>query len=291
MDIGDKYNMLKCVKYVGSDKRGRKFLFKCDCDKEVEYTGTYVKNNYYKSCGCMKHNKNKDEDILNSKYHRLKPIKRVENIRRGKAFLCRCDCGKEKIVALSLLKRGTTKSCGCWNSEVQSNFMTEYSTKHNKANTPEYKVWKGMKERCYNANNKAYKNYGGRGIKVCERWNNSFDNFINDMGERPTKNHQIDRIDNDKNYNPENCKWVTRSENTLNKRHKLGKSGFRNIILEDRIKSKTYYYALLKRQGYTRKSRYTDLETALNKRDLYIEEYNKNPKKWVEDTIKKNYLK
>lgn len=110
------------------------------------------------------------------------------------------------------------------------------------------------------------------------------------MGERPTNNHQLDRIDNDKNYSPKNCKWVTRSENTLNKRHKLGKSGFRNIILEERTKNKTYY-AMVKRQGHVRTSQYTNLEIALNRRDLYIDEYNKNPQKWIEDTVNKTYLR
>lgn len=286
MEIGEKYNKLECIKFVDSDKRGKKFLFKCDCGNEVVYTGTYVKNNRYKSCGCMKYNKNKDEDILNNTYYRLKPIKRVENIQRGKAFLCDCDCGNQTIVALSALKRGSTKSCGCWNSEVQSKFMVDYSTKHSKSRTPEYSVWKGMKERCHNTKNTSYKNYGGRGIKVCDRWRNSFENFINDMGERPSKEHQIDRTDNNKGYSPDNCKWVTPSENAINKRHAKGISGYKNIILDGES-----YYALLKRKGHTRSSKYTDLETALNRRDLYIEEYKTDPQKWIEDTINKNYLK
>lgn len=291
MKIGEKYNMLECIKYTGSDKRGKKFLFKCDCGNEIECTGTYVKNNRYKSCGCRKYNKNKDEDILRTKFNRLKPIKRVDNINRGKAFLCECDCGNTTIVPLGSLKNNRIKSCGCLNIEVQSKFMKEYNKKHGKSKTPEYKVWQGMKSRCNNPNSKGYKNYGGRGIQVCKRWDDSFENFINDMGERPNEDCQIDRIDNDKNYSPENCEWVTRSENTLNKRHKLGKSGFRNIILDNRIKNKTFYYVMIKRQGHVRRSKYTDLENALNLRDLYIEEYNKNPKKWIEDTINKNYIK
>ena len=286
MNIGDKYNMLECVKYVSSDNRGKKFLFKCDCGNEVEYTGTYVKNNRYKSCGCRKYNKNKDEDILKTKFNRLRPIERVDNIKRGKAFLCKCDCGNTTIVPLGSLKNGRIKSCGCLNSEVQSIFMKEYNNKHGKSKTPEYKVWQGMKSRCNNPNAKGYNNYGGRGIQVCKRWDNSFENFIKDMGERPNEDYQIDRINNDGNYSPDNCRWVTRSDNTLNKRHKKGSSGFKNIILDG-----VSYYAMIKRQGHVRTSKYTNLENALNLRDLYIEEYNKNPKKWVEDTIKKNYLK
>ena len=286
MEIGEKYNMLECVKYIDSDKRGKRFLFKCDCGNKVEYTGTYVKNNRYKSCGCRKYNKNKDEDILKTKFNRLRPIERVENINRGKAFLCRCDCGNESIVPLYSLKNGGTKSCGCLNSEVQSKFMIKYSTKHGKSKSPEYKVWKGMKNRCNNPRATGYENYGGRGIKVCKRWDDSFENFIKDMGERPNENYQIDRIDNDKGYAPNNCKWVTPSENSLNKRHRKGASGFKNIILDGES-----YYAMVKRRGNTRTSHYTNLENSLNIRDIYIEEYNKNPQKWIEDTIKKNYLK
>lgn len=286
MDVGDKHNMLECVKYIGSDKRGKKFLFKCDCGNEVEYTGTYVKNNRYKSCGCMKYNKNKDEDILKTKFNRLRPVERVDNIMRGKAFLCKCDCGNTTIVPLASLKNNRIKSCGCLNSEIQSKFMKEYNNKHGKSNTAEYRVWIGMKNRCNNPNSTGYENYGGRGIKVCQRWNDSFENFIEDMGERPKESYQIDRINNDKGYSPDNCRWVNRSVNTLNKRHKKGTSGFKNIILDGKS-----YYAMVKRQGHTRTSRYTNLETSLNKRDLYIEEYNKNPQKWIEDTINKDYLR
>lgn len=291
MKIGDKYNMLKCLEYVNSDKRGKRFLFKCDCGEEVVYHGAYVKGGRYKTCGCIKYDKNKDCDILKTKYHRLKPIKRVKNIRRGRAFLCRCDCGNQKIISLAELKRGTTKSCGCWNSEVQSSFMIDYSTKHGKSNTPEYSIWKGMKERCNNPKNKSYHNYGGRGIKVFDRWLDSFENFINDMGERPSKNHQLDRINNDGNYEPSNCKWSTRSENTINKRHKLGVSGHKNIVLDNKIKTENCYYTMIKRKGKTRTSFYTILEIALKIKEKWLEEYENNPDKWIEDTINNNYNK
>lgn len=285
MNIGNKYNMLECIKYTGSDNRGKKFLFKCDCGNKVEYTGTYVKNNRYKSCGCRKYNKNKDEDILKTKFNRLRPIERVDNIKRGKAFLCKCVCGNTTIVPLVSLKNNRVKSCGCLNSEIQSKFMKEYNNKHGKSNTAEYGVWKGMRERCNNPKHKQYKDYGGRGIKVCERWND-FSVFLEDMGEKPTKKHQIDRTNNDGNYEPNNCRWVTPSENALNKRFSIGKSGHKNIILDGKS-----YYALLNRKGYTRNSRYTDLKTAIKRRDLYINEYNKNPQKWIEDTINKSYQK
>ena len=97
MEIGEKYNKLECIKFVDSDKRGKKFLFKCDCGNEVVYTGTYGRRIIdINHVVCMKYNKNKDEDILNNIYCRLKPMKRVENIQRGRSILCDCDCGKSK---------------------------------------------------------------------------------------------------------------------------------------------------------------------------------------------------
>ena len=91
-----------------------------------------------------------------------------------------------------------------------------YSSKY--TITPEYRCWSAMKERCFNKNSKAYKSYGGRGITVCDRWRNSYKNFIEDVGLRPSNNHSIDRVDNDKNYEPGNCRWATRSEQQKNKR-------------------------------------------------------------------------
>jgi len=94
----------------------------------------------------------------------------------------------------------------------------EMNYSHGLSGTPEYKAWKAMKDRCFNPNNQYYSNYGGRGISVCDRWKNSFQNFFLDMGSRPTAKHSLDRIDNNADYFPKNCRWTTRVEQENNKR-------------------------------------------------------------------------
>lgn len=111
---------------------------------------------------------------------------------------------------------------------------------HGMSKWPEYRVWNTMKYRCFNPNSDMYHRYGGRGIIVCERWKNSFSNFIKDMGRRPSSNHQIDRIDNDGNYEPENCRWVTPSENRLNQDPRVVTEGMRAKLLSDRLSGMSY---------------------------------------------------
>lgn len=135
---------------------------------------------------------------------------------------CKCECGNDPIVKTQALRSGSTKSCGCLFMDV-ARAKGKAKLIHGAAETRTYNIWVSMKGRCYNQNNKKFKNYGGRGINVCERWKKSFLNFLNDMGEAP-EGMSIDRIDTNGNYEPNNCRWADQKTQQNNRRN--------NVILE-----------------------------------------------------------
>ena len=132
--------------------------------------------------------------------------------------LCECRCGGIKEFSLNNVKHGLSKSCGCKPYENANPYL----------NTKIYRTYSGMKDRCHYKNTESYKNYGGRGITVCDRWKESFHNFLEDMGQPPTDEHSIDRIDNDGNYELDNCRWATQKQQ-MNNTRLTGKLTARNL--------------------------------------------------------------
>lgn len=129
----------------------------------------------------------------------------TSKFKRSSKVECHCDCGNRKVITVKSI--GRTQSCGCLHRDGLVNKLTT----HGKSKSPEYEVYHGMKKRCYNHKSADYKFYGGRGIKVCDRWlgENGFDKFLTDMGERPSQHYSIDRKDVNGNYEPSNCRWIT----------------------------------------------------------------------------------
>ena len=171
-------------------------------------------------------------------------------------WTCQCDCGVKKDVRGTHLRTGASKSCGCQTKKQ--------NTKHGYSGTPEYRAYYNMMKRCYNPKDVAYPNYGGRGIKVCEKWRSSFEAFLADLGPRPGKGYSVDRIRVDEDYGPENCRWATASEQEHNKRvRKDSPVGYRGVYQKANGKFVAQIYA----NGTTHRiGTFETLEQAVNAR-------------------------
>jgi hypothetical protein len=170
------------------------------------------------------------------RFGQLTVIHEAAKIDQYRAFKLKCDCGNVCIVKLNALRKSNpTQSCGCLQIAALGNRRT-----HGYSRTPTYSIWSGMRKRCENQMDGSYPNYGGRGIQVCERWH-KFENFLADMGERPSDRHEIDRINNDGNYEPGNVRWIDdgRAQSRNRRKQKNGSSQFRGVDWWNRAKWRT----------------------------------------------------
>ena len=151
-------------------------------------------------------------DLTGKQFGRITVLSRAENRGKQTYWLCQCSCGAKKEICAYNLTKGLTKSCGCLSAEMIGN----RSRTHGMTETHEYQIWLGMKARCHTETNSAYRYYGAKGVKVCDAWLNSFEQFLADMGEAP-EGMSIERIDVSGDYERANCKWATQEEQANNK--------------------------------------------------------------------------
>ena len=212
----------------------------CICGKIVEVRLSYLLMELSLSCAGARRKchsryrgiaKSMEQNLTGRSFGRLK-VTGVLGTFKGRVYYeCICECGRiYDALGKSLLEKNTT-SCGCLRESLSRDRLTghKFNLTHGATGSPTYEVWKSMHQRCTNPKHIGYPNYGGRGIGVCERWR-SFENFLEDMGERPSQ-HSIDRKDVNGDYSPDNCRWATQREQSLNKRS--------NRIIEFRGKKQT----------------------------------------------------
>lgn len=195
-------------------------------------------------------------DLTGERFGKIVVMGRIKKEGSKKTlFKCICDCGKEKIFQSDDLRRGKIKSCGCWKSQHMKKIGKE-NTKHGMTNSRLYNIWHGSKERCQNKNSKDYKNYGGRGIRMCHEWENSFQNFYDwAISHGYKENLTIDRINVNGDYCPGNCRWVDIKTQNQNKRKNV------NITINKETKCSAEWERILGICRHTIKKRYLRGET------------------------------
>lgn len=219
----ERYGRLKIInrvedKIYPSGQKQQQWECLCDCGNLKIVLRTSLTSGSTRSCGCLgKESREKKTKILSQGvFGRLTTTS--DEFFEGGRWQCKvsCLCGKAFTVRGDSLTSGNTTSCGCLHKET----ISKRFTKHARSKSSLYKNYHGILQRCYNKDSLPYNEYGGRGITVCDRWLESFENFLEDMGERPSKTHSIDRIDVNGNYEPSNCRWATTSQQAFNKRRK-----------------------------------------------------------------------
>ena len=215
-------------------------------------------------------------DIVGQQFGRLTVKAYLGRKHHSSIWRCKCVCGNVVDVQGGALKNGTTKSCGCWQSDRMAGLNLKHGYARNGIRAPEYKTWEGMRDRCRNPRNKSYNRYGGRGIKVCERWQ-EFHKFIEDMGPKPGGPYSLERIDNDGDYEPANCKWALSAEQGRNKSNNriVSFNGRKMSLIDASIEANIPYKSLKSRlqKGWDIERA---LKTPVNQAKVYAQRIDRN---------------
>ena len=221
---GQRFGRLTVLSVTDESKNGdRLWLCRCDCGNVKKVRGSCLKSGETKSCGCLAKEtrikigasskgrvSSKKMDLTGQRFGLLTVISEAPKGKGGIRWHCLCDCGKQTITSTAHLRSGHSKSCGC----LGLKHATEAKITHGQTKSSLYLVYRSMRSRCENKNTKGYRWYGAKGVKVCDEWKSfsSFQKWAEESGYK--KGLTIDRIDPESDYCPENCEWVTRSENS-----------------------------------------------------------------------------
>lgn len=217
---GQRFGRLVAIRYTRNNHNDKRlWLCRCDCGNEVEVISSHLSTGKTNSCGCLRKDRSSEihtKDLSGQKIGRLSIIEKYGHASDGVIlWKCRCDCGNICTVRADSLNHQTTLSCGCLKREMDKDRLKT----HGLSNMKLYHVWLSMKDRCLNPRNKSYFYYGGRGIAVCEEWLESFLPFYEwSINHGYKEGLTIDRINNDGNYEPDNCRWTTWDVQSKNRR-------------------------------------------------------------------------